>query len=143
MSVVPGLARAVVGAAIAITIAVPGAAAGGGSARWFFTPGANRASCELDVARPGLPTEVWCVVGPPQVSARKALGVALLPTGKLRECHGVACLGNAPEHTPTLSYGRSVELGPFRCTSLRSGVRCTVTRLGRGFLLGARGVTRV
>ena len=131
-------------AGVVLAIVTTGAGAGvNGSARWFFTPGPNRASCEMDVGRPGIPTEVWCVVGPPQIPAGKAVGVTLLATGKLRVCHGVACLGNAPEHTPTLRYGRSVELGPFRCTSLRTGVRCLVTRLGRGFMLGARGVSRV
>jgi hypothetical protein len=128
----------------ALAIVTTGAAAGAnGSARWFFTPGPNRASCEMDVGRPGLPTQVWCVIGPPQVQSGKAVGVGLLPNGKLRVCRGVVCLGNAPERTRTLHYGRSVELGPFRCTSRRTGVRCVVTRLGRGFLLGAGGVSRI
>jgi len=119
------------------------AAAGGGSARWFFTPGANGASCELDFGRPGIPNQAWCVVGPPQVKENKAVGVGLSPAGKLHACRGVSCLGNAPEHTPTLAYGKSVSLGPFRCTSLKTGVRCVVARSGHGFLLGAHGYTRV
>jgi hypothetical protein len=42
-----------------------------------------------------------------------------------------------------LAVGRSIELGPFRCTSLRAGVRCVVTKLGHGFTLSTRGVTRI
>jgi hypothetical protein len=114
-----------------------------GSARWFVTPGPNGASCEIDVGRPGLPTQTWCVVGPPQLPARSAVGVSLAPSGQLRRCRGLRCVGNAPVRTPTLSYGRSTSLGPFRCTSLRAGVRCIVTKRGHGFLLGARGSKRV
>jgi hypothetical protein len=47
-----------------------------------------------------------------------------------------ACdLGNAGEGSPTLNIGRSVTVGPFRCTMLRSGVRCTALASGKGFLL--------
>jgi len=30
-----------------------------------------------------------------------------------------------------------VQVGPFRCTSLRSGIRCVVSASGHGFLIGA------
>jgi hypothetical protein len=62
-------------------------------------------------------------------------------SGKLTICHG--CMGNEPEDTQMLAVGRSIELGPFRCTSLRAGVRCVVTKLGHGFTLSTRGVTRI
>jgi hypothetical protein len=35
-----------------------------------------------------------------------------------------------------LAYGKSVRLGPFRCTSRTDGMRCLVVRTGRGFLIG-------
>jgi hypothetical protein len=44
---------------------------------------------------------------------------------------------------PRLGYGRQLTVGRFRCLSLRSGVRCTVIRSGKGFLINRSGVTRV
>jgi hypothetical protein len=114
-----------------------------GSQRFFFTPGPNGASCEIDVGVPGLSAQAWCVVGPPHLPARNAIGVALTAAGAVKVCHGLRCVGNAPDKTPTLRYGRSIGLGPFRCTSLRQGVRCIATKLGHGFLLGSHGLTRV
>jgi hypothetical protein len=65
-------------------------------------------------------------------------------SARLTVCHGLKCIGNTPDRTPTLKAGHSISLGPFRCTSLRKGgVRCLVTKLGRGFRLGARGLKRV
>jgi hypothetical protein len=113
------------------------------SQRFFITQGPNGAGCELDVGVSGLPTATWCVVGPPQLPFSKAVGVTLTASGRLQVCHGGRCVGNAPSGTPRLRYGRSISLGPFRCTSLRLGVRCVVTKSGHGFLLGARGVQRV
>jgi hypothetical protein len=127
----------------AFALAVGSAYASSGSQRFFFTRGPNGASCEIDVAVRGLPAQAWCVVGPPHVQAAKAVGVTLTASGDLKTCHGVRCLGNAPEKTPTLSYGRSTTLGPFRCTSLRAGVRCVVTHRGRGFVLSAHGIKRI
>ena len=111
--------------------------------RFFFTPGPNGASCEIDVGVPGLSGQAWCVVGPPHLPTRRAIGVALTAAGVVAVCHGLRCVGNAPDQTPTLRYGRSIGLGPFRCTSLRQGVRCIATKLGHGFLLGSHSLTRV
>jgi len=119
------------------------ASGSGTSQRFFFTSGPNGARCEIDVGAPGLPNSTWCVVGPPQLPFAKAVGVSLSASGHLRVCHGGGCVGNAPTGTPTLRYGRSLSLGPFRCTALRTGVRCIVTARGHGFVLGAHGVTRV
>ena len=126
-----------------LAIAAPSARASAGVQRFFFTPGPNGSSCEIDVAVPGLPTSTWCIVEPPKVPASKAIGVTLRENGDLGICRGGQCVGNAPERTPTLRYGRSISVGPFRCTSLRAGVRCVVTKLGRGFMLGAHSVKRV
>jgi hypothetical protein len=50
-------------------------------------------------------------------------------------CPGTRCLGNGPENAFTLRYGRSVTVGPFRCTSQTSGMRCVTTSSGHGFLI--------
>jgi len=53
------------------------------------------------------------------------------------------CLvGNEPENAFTLRYGRSVRLGPFRCTSRRVGMRCIVVRNGHGFLISRERLKR-
>ena len=133
--------RQLAAVAAAVGVLAAPAAGSGGAARWFFTPGPNGASCELDLRRPL--TEADCLVGPPQRPAAKAIAVTMSPSGRLTLCRGLRCVGNAPTGTPTIPYGSHVELGPFRCTSLRAGVRCIVTTLGRGFQLGAHGVTRI
>ena len=129
-----------------LAMAMPVSAPAHGSAtsqRFFFTQGPNGASCELDVAVARLPTVASCLVGPPKVSEPNAMRVELAPSGKMTLCRGLRCIGNAPAGTHTLAYGRSITLGPFRCTSLRSGVRCVVAKLGRGFLLGRRTFIRI
>jgi hypothetical protein len=42
----------------------------------------------------------------------------------------------------TLSYGRSVTVGPFRCSSLKTGMRCVVRKTDRGFLIARSGIKR-
>lgn len=42
-----------------------------------------------------------------------------------------------------LAYGRQITVGRFRCLSLEIGVRCTVVRSGKGFLINRAGVSRV
>jgi hypothetical protein len=58
-------------------------------------------------------------------------------------CRGVGCLGNGPENAFTLRYGRSVRVGPFRCTSRRDGMLCVVVRSGHGFLINRDRVKRL
>jgi hypothetical protein len=55
---------------------------------------------------------------------------------------GGVCLGNEPNDAFTLRYGRSVRLGPFRCTSLRVGMRCVFVRTGHGFLISRESLKR-
>jgi len=53
-------------------------------------------------------------------------------------------LGNSGEDVvPTLEYGQDVVVGRFRCESLRTGVRCTLTRTGQGFLINKSQAVRV
>jgi len=64
-------------------------------------------------------------------------------SGKVKTCRGVKCVGNGPEDASTLKYGKSITVGPFRCTSLERGMRCVVARTGRGFELSKQGVRRL
>ncbi len=91
---------------------------------------------------PAIPTSVWCVEEL-KVPPSKALGVTLTRKGHLKICRGEKCVGNPATDTPTLRYGHAISLGPFRCTSLRAGVRCLLKRTQRGFLLSAHRVERV
>lgn len=129
---------AVGAAAGVIAVPAPGSV---GAARWFFTPGRSGVSCQLEVRRPT--TDASCLAYQPGSPYRTAVAVTMSASGKLSICRGLRCIGNAPEHTPTLAAGRSIELGPFRCTSLTAGVRCIVTKLGHGFRLSTLGVNRI
>ena len=63
-------------------------------------------------------------------------------SGSLKICRGRSCLSNAPESATILAQGKSVAVGPFRCTSFAIGVRCVVSSLRHGFLIGPTGLTR-
>jgi hypothetical protein len=69
--------------------------------------------------------------------------VTLSAAGALKTCSGVRCVGNGPTNAFTLAYGRSVNAGPFRCTSLLTGMQCIVVRTSHGFRISRAGVTRV
>lgn len=114
------------------------------SPRWFVTPGQN-VSCELGLDRHGSSpvTYVFCLAYRAGSPYRTAVAVRMSGTARLTVCHGLPCIGNHPPRVPTLKAGRSIRLGPFRCTSLHKGVRCIVTRLGRGFRLSTGGLERV
>ena len=43
----------------------------------------------------------------------------------------------------TLAYGQQVTVGRYQCISLRSGIKCTVVKLGRGFLISRSAVKRI
>ena len=51
--------------------------------------------------------------------------------------------GCAEPDNPPLAYGKQITAGRFRCQSLQNGVRCTVIRSGKGFLINRDGVSRV
>jgi hypothetical protein len=44
---------------------------------------------------------------------------------------------------PALGYGKSADVGRFRCQSLRTGMSCTVISTGRGVLFNSAGARRV
>ena len=102
---------------------------------WFHSPSGN---IQCEVAAADLRgTYAYC-----QTFVRPR-SVRLSASGRMRVCTGTGCLGNGPENAFTLRYGRSVHVGPFRCTSLVSGMRCVVARTGRGFQISRETLTRV
>ncbi|HEY4348469.1 MAG TPA: hypothetical protein VGM80_12845 [Gaiellaceae bacterium] len=120
-------------AAGAVTL---GGAAAKGSQHFFFGPGTST-SCEMDVGMPKIGTDVYCQTYP------HAESVTLSAKGTITLCHGIKCIGNPPDQVPTLVYGNWLAYGPFRCTSLRAGVKCVITRTGRGFLISPTSIKRL
>ncbi len=70
------------------------------------------------------------------VPATLALGRGRVSIGSCRGDIGPLCVANTADRCSTLGYGRSVTMGPIRCTSQTSGVTCRYT-FGRhvGFLI--------
>ena len=101
----------------------------------FFSPSRNVA-CDMG-DRSGLPAFlVFCR------SERRDLTVTLTPNGRLSICRS-GCMGNPAKSSPVLAYGKQITVGRFRCRSQRSGMRCTVIRSGKGFLINSTSVRRV
>jgi hypothetical protein len=79
-------------------------------------------------------------------TGRPARGAKLTSNGKLRTCHGrYGCVGCICDegNDVDLDFGTQVTIGRFTCLSLATGVRCTVTETGKGFLINNRGITRI
>ncbi len=99
----------------------------------FLSPSGN-ISCEVNYQRSGL-TSVYCQTNTPPRSA------TLSADGSFTMCTGMQCLGNPGLTTPTLAYGATTGVGPYRCTSATSGVTCTAD--GKGFRIATSGITPV
>jgi hypothetical protein len=127
------LALAAVGASCVSALS-GGAAAAAAPPRSFHSPSGN-IQCEVGNGTAG--AYAYCQTFEPARSAQLAAG------GALRVCRGVACLGNGPENSVRLAYGRSLRAGPFSCTSLTSGMRCIVVASRHGFTISRAGVRRV
>ncbi len=119
---------------VTAALAAPASAA---AARHFQTEGASRVTCDADAH------SVTCLIESPQVPLLNAIRVTMTPDARLAICRGVVCEAGSTETAPTLRYGGSIAVEPFRCTSLRTGIRCVVTASGRGFTLGRAGYKRV
>ena len=99
----------------------------------FYSPSKN-ISCEIDYGTidPGAPTQsVLCETISPTQS------VVMSADGSLRTRYGLQCGSNAGLNTPTLAYGDTTGVGPFRCTSTVAAMICTVTS-GKGFSISRR-----
>ena len=102
----------------------------------FYSPSQN-ISCEIDYVTSGTPTEsVLCTTMSPTQS------VVMSADGSLRTCFGMQCGSNAGLNTPTLAYGDSTAVGPFKCTSTKAAMICTVTS-GKGFSISRAGFTPI
>ena len=102
--------------------------------RWFHSPTRN-IQCEVSGGRPR-GVYAYCV------TFRTPKHVVLRANGRMATCFGIRCLSNGPENAFTLRYGRSTNVGPFRCTSRVTGMRCVVRRTGRGFLISRASLRR-
>jgi hypothetical protein len=106
--------------------------------RGFNWPGSPGISCSITKGKT-LGTNAFCIMfHPPQTAT-------LYADGHVVACYGTkggaACLSNPDAgFLPTLPYGRSTGLGPFRCASLRKGMRCVVVHSGHGFLINRSGI---
>jgi len=101
---------------------------------YFRSP--SGVECELAVNAGKISALAYCQTG----SARRS--VTMTSNGHLKICNGIDCLSNPPLNVPVLAYGHQTTLGPFRCLSLTSGVRCRVSS-GRGFLISRSGIGRL
>ena len=87
----------------------------------------------------GSAAEVGCVSFHGSVADGAGHGAVLKRGGKLTLCPEStagpewACFQNFDETAPVLHYGKSVEVGGFRCKSTRAGITCVVRKSGRGF----------
>jgi hypothetical protein len=117
---------------------VLGAIVGAGSAsakvRWFHSPSGN-IQCQVS-ANDARGNSAYCQ------TFERPQSVTLRRSGKMDLCRGIKCLGNGPEDAFTLLYGHSVRVGPFRCTSLKRGIRCRLIARRTGFLINRNHVRR-
>jgi hypothetical protein len=61
--------------------------------------------------------------------------------GNSNRCHILCSCDEGP--TPKLAYGKEMVVGRFRCQSLRTGMRCTLIRSGKGFLINKTRATKI
>jgi hypothetical protein len=103
----------------------------------FYSPSRGIDCGMLD--QRGIRAVICQTLRPPQKVTMDVLGRLKICSGSEARCK----LGNAGDDVPVLAYGRQITVGRFRCLSLRSGVRCTLIRTGRGFLINRQGVHRI
>jgi len=101
----------------------------------FYSP-SHRIDCEIDTGGRTGADSVYCKTAEPARSA------SMDDQGTVTTCSGPSCIGDAAEGTPTLAYGQTISLGPFRCSSARTGITCTAAH-GRGFVISTGGVDSV
>ena len=76
-------------------------------------------------------------------SKRLPHSVRMTPTGRLRVCRGVSCLGDPPVNARVLGYRQRITVGRFQCVSRHAGVKCAVISSGKGFLIDNTNVHRI
>jgi hypothetical protein len=59
-------------------------------------------------------------------------------------CHGSSCKDcGCREQAPILPYAQQITVGRFQCVSLKTGMNCTVSKTGKGFLISRSGIKRI
>ena len=129
------LRRLVTSSALGVLLGLAATGPAAAKVRWFHSPSGNL-QCEVS-ADAAQGTRAYCL------TFDRPRSVTLRRNGSMKVCRGHRCLSNGPEDAFTLRYGRSVRVGPFRCTSLERGMRCVVLRSGRGFLLSKERLQRL
>lgn len=99
----------------------------------FFSGGGI--ACHMDTQ------SVFCIAIVDTTDA--GLKATLNRRGHVSICHGITCLGDPGEGTPTLKAGHSSRHGRFRCTSHKRSTTCIVVRTGKGFRMARHRVVRV
>jgi hypothetical protein len=105
----------------------------------FYTPSLN-ISCEMS-DNGTAQAAIGCIMQqPPAIASLGASGVATICQHQGLRCTGN--LGDSPSlpRARQLSYGSSVTVGRFRCTSASTGVTCIVTATGKGFFISRQSV---
>ncbi len=102
----------------------------------FYSPSGNL-FCVLADTRKSPGANCWSFKAPQFVMMNVG--------GGLRICQGRRCFNDCGchEEAEKLAYGKQVTVGRFQCVSLRSGIKCTVVKLGRGFLISRSAVKRI
>jgi hypothetical protein len=98
------------------------------------TPHSVEVVCETVKTRPRLYQQKAWLRGNGSVSICRV-------GGNSTRCH-LAC-GCEETPPPVLAYGQEQIVGRFRCESLRTGMRCTVVRTGKGFLIDKNRAARL
>jgi hypothetical protein len=132
--------RLIVVAVVAALTVSAAAGAATGIHRFIGVRGIANLDCEVAAGVPGLGTFVYCLSAP---TPAKAVSVQMSAAGKLSICHGTKCMSNPPDNVTMLRQDQSLKAGPFRCTTVKTGIRCLITKLGHGFLIGPHGLTRL
>ena len=117
--------------AVALTTAAA-ANAQSTAVRWFHSPSGN-IQCEV-ASGDSRGTYAYCQTTTPTRTAR------LTANGHTKVCSRRCSIGDGPENATTLGYGKSLNVGKFRCTSQSAGMRCVVAATGRGFRISRDGV---
>jgi hypothetical protein len=139
----------VIAAVIALALATAGPAATPPKLVHFKSPSGN-VNCLGQAAYAGSPAFVSCLVKASTWPSKRpkpagcdvdwdpqtiSLGNRKVSVGSCRGDIGPLCIDPA-DPCFTLAYGRSVDIGPFRCTSAASGVTCRYRTTPRvGFLI--------
>ena len=108
---------------ITLTVATPALA----EVKSFYSPSKN-ISCAVSSGGEG-GAYAFCQ------SLQKPRSVTLSPQGTLKVCNGTQCMTDGPDDAFELGYGDSVTVGNFTCTSLQTGMNCSVSPSGNGFEL--------